>query len=311
MSVYFIDVRADGQGGVPVASAEDVMVRSDQNRTPQGTLLAELQSAVLGKDVLFGTHGFHVNRDNGMDDLTHWTKWLQLGPNGVFVGVLWPGDSRWVPYVDYPVEGDDAIQSGKLLARYLAANLMGAASWSFTSHSLGARVVLQAIESLQGNAKLKSVTLMAGAIDDSCLTGEYGDAAKSMKRVSVLASKEDDVLKLAFPAGNLVFGLIRPGEAFWHGAIGRYGPNPSDQPGALMGTPIVPDKWDFGHFSYINCGGLAVNPAGEAVPFPPAAAVIPSDPNAAKPAGALDANGKDISNWRQALSAEYVSLRTT
>lgn len=310
MSVYFIDVRADAQGGVPVASAGDVMVRSDGNRTPLGTLLADLQSALLGKDVLFGTHGFHVNRDSGMDDLTHWAKWLQLGPNGIFVGVLWPGDSRWVPYVDYPVEGDDAIQSGKLLASYLAANLTGAASWSFTSHSLGARVVLQTIQSLRGNAKLKSVTLMAGAIDAACLTGEYGDAAKSMKRVSVLASKEDDVLKLAYPAGNLVFGLIRPGEAFWHGAIGRYGPNPADQPGTLMGTPIVPDGWNFGHFSYINCEAITANSGPEAAPFLPEAAVIPSDPNAPDPPGARDANKKELVNWRQALSAVYVSIRT-
>ena len=67
---YFIDLRADSAGGNPVASAMDVVVRTDQQRNPNPAqpLDATLVQAVQGRDVLLGTHGFHVNRDNGIDN---------------------------------------------------------------------------------------------------------------------------------------------------------------------------------------------------------------------------------------------------
>jgi len=294
-----------------VATVDDIAVRTDANPNPTSPtqLLSTLAKAIHGKDVLFGTHGFHVDRPNGIADLSHWTEWLQLGTNGFFIGVLWPGDSRWVPFVDYPVEGDEAIRSGQLLAAYLLKNLTRAATWSFTSHSLGARVVLEAIRGLKGSPKLKSATLMAGAIDDTCLTDEYQDSASQIQKVSVLASHCDDVLKLAFPVGNLISGIITRGDPYWHGALGRYGPNPPDQPSQLYGTPILPDTWNFGHGSYINCDGPTTGPPHESGPFPAATIAVPSDSQAALPNAALSAPNTQIKNWRQALAAGFVSSR--
>jgi hypothetical protein len=308
---YFIDVRADFSGGNPVATVDDIAVRTDANPNPTSPtqFLSALTNAIYGKDVLFGTHGFHVDRPGGIANLSHWTEWLQLGNNGFFVGVLWPGDSRWVPFIDYPVEGDEAIRSGKLLAAYLLKNLTGAATWSFTSHSLGARVVLEAIRGLNGSPKLKSATLMAGAIDDTCLTDEYQDAVSQLQKVSVLASHCDEALKLAFPAGNLISGIITRGDPYWHGALGRYGPNPPDQPSQLYGTPILPDTWDFGHGSYINCDSAVTRPPQESGPFPAESIVVPSDNQAALPSPALSAANTQITNWRQALAAGFVSSR--
>ncbi len=311
MPTYFIDVRADFSGGNPVATVDDIAVRTDAtpNPTSPTQFLSALTNAIHGKDVLFGTHGFHVDRPNGIANLSHWTEWLQLGINGFFVGVLWPGDSRWVPFVDYPVEGDEAIRSGQLLAAYLLKNLTCSATWSFTSHSLGARVVLEAIRGLKGSPKLKSATFMAGAIDDTCLTDEYQDSASQVQKVSVLASHCDDVLKLAFPAGNLISGIITRGDPYWHGALGRYGPNPPDRPSQLYGVPILPDSWNFGHGSYINCDGAVSGPPQESSPFPVATIAVPSDSQAALPEGALSAPNTQITNWRQALAAGFVSSR--
>src|ERR1700722_5389028 len=160
---YFIDLRADSAGGNPVANVGDIVIRTylQQNPNPSTPLDPELIHAVQERDVLLTAHGFHVNRANGITNLNHWNEWLQLGPDGFFVGVLWPGDARWVPFIDYPIEGNEAIKSGQLLADYLLANFQGAASLSFASHSLGARVVLEAIRGLSGALKVRTITLMA------------------------------------------------------------------------------------------------------------------------------------------------------
>lgn len=302
-ATYFIDLRAESRGGSPVASVGDVVIRTDAepNPNPASPLQPALLDAIRGRDVLLATHGFNVNRADGIDHLWRWTTWIDLGPNGFYVGVLWPGDSRWLPVLDYPIEGNEAIRSGRLLAGYLAANFREANSLSFVSHSLGARMVLESIRNLKKSGlKLNSVTMMAGAIDDTCLSNEYQDAAALMKEISVLASACDEVLKLAFPAGNLVAGIITRGHPYWHGALGRYGPNPPDQPAALVKTPILPDTWQFGHHCYINVVAPSLNQPQSARFSPPPVVVPPRDTPIPPPA---------LLNWQEAYAAAFVSTR--
>jgi hypothetical protein len=297
---YFIDLRADSAGGNPVADIGSIVVRSEEqpNPNPSTPLTPTLIQAIQGRDVLLGTHGFNVNRADGIANLSHWSEWLRLGANGFFVGVLWPGDARWVPFVDYPIEGDEAIKSGQLLAEYLSANFRGANSLSFSSHSLGARMVLETIRNIPSSFKLNAVAMMAAAIDDTCLSGEYKDAAARVGRISVLASSCDDVLKWAFPVGNPISGILTRGDPYWHGALGRFGPNPPDQPSSLSRTPILPDSWDFGHHSYINCMGAVVGPPSEASAFLPLPLYVP--PKGTQiPTSSL--------NWQQAWAAGFVS----
>lgn len=299
---YFIDLRADSAGGNPVADLSGIVIRTDgqPNPNPATPLDTGLIAAIQGRDVLLGTHGFHVNRADGMSDLSHWNEWLRLGANGFFVGVLWPGDARWVPFIDYPVEGDEAIKSGQLLAKYLLANFTGAGSLSFTSHSLGVRVILEAVRGLSNSRRVKTVAIMAGAIDDTCLGNEYKDAAGQIDEISVLASNCDDVLKLAFPAGNVLSGFVTRGDPYWHGALGRYGPNPPDQPSTINKTPIFPDGWNFGHHSYVNCDGPIVGPPAESGAFFPPAVVVPAQGTPTP---------SDKTNWQQAWAAGFVSTR--
>lgn len=299
---YFVDLRADSAGGNPVASVDAIVVRTDAQPDPNPAqpLTPELLQAVQGRDVLLGTHGFHVNRADGISNLSHWNEWMQLGGNGVFVGVLWPGDARWVPFVDYPMEGNEAIKSGQLLAGFLDQYFAGVKSISLTSHSLGARMVLETIRNISDPSRLGTLTIMAGAIDDTCLSDEYSDAAARMSRISVLASNCDDVLKWAFPLGNPISGIVTRGDPYWHGALGRFGPNPPGQPPNLSPTPTLPDGWNFGHFSYINCDGAVVGPPRESGPFVPLPLVVPPQ-GTKKPADDL--------NWRQAWAAGFVSTR--
>ncbi|HEX4487177.1 MAG TPA: alpha/beta hydrolase [Terriglobales bacterium] len=298
---YFIDLRADSAGGNPVADVNSVVIRTETqpNPNPVQPLDPELIQAVQGRDVLLGTHGFHVNRACGIDYLSHWHEWLQLGDNGFFVGVLWPGDSSWLPFLDYPVEGNEAIKSGHTLAEYLRARFAGVNSLSFVSHSLGARIMLQTINDLGQTFKMNALTIMAGAIDDTCLVKEYQQAAKLMNRVSVLASSKDDVLEWAFPAGNLASGIVSRGDPYWHGALGRYGPYPASQPMNLWQTPNLPESWNFGHHSYINTEGNIGGPPPESGSFP-LPQIVP--PRGTEPLS-------DARNWQQAWAAGFVSTR--
>jgi hypothetical protein len=163
-----------------------------------------------------------------------------------------------------------------------------------TAYSLGARTMLQAIRSLDQAFKLKTLTVMAAAIDDTCLVKEYQDAAKQMGKISVMASSCDDVLKWAFPAGNLASGMVARGDPYSPGALGRYGPNPANQPANLWQTPNLPELWTFGHPSYINSDGAVAGPLPFPVPLtvPPQGTYPPSAPN-----------------WQQACAAGFVSTR--
>jgi hypothetical protein len=164
--------------------------------------------------------------------------------------VLWPGDSAWIPGINYPIEGNDAVSAGNLLASFVLNNLGGAAAFSFASHSLGARVVLQAIRGMGGQRRVRRLMLMAGAIDDSCLNDEYADAAATVEKICVLASTNDDVLKLAFPGGNFLAGLISRGSPYVHVALGREGPQ-SALDGKIQWDWDIPDPWKYGHHHYL------------------------------------------------------------
>ena len=304
---YFIDLRAQSKGFGPVPNADSVVIRQDTEPNPAPDLTRqrdqELAAAVQGRDVLVATHGFHVDRDRGMAYLTNWRRFLSLPDNGFFVGALWPGDSSWLPFIDYPGEGRESIQSGKILATYLSNWFKGVNSISFASHSLGARMVLETVRGLtQGSnpdLKVTRLILMAGAIDDTCLTQEYSDAAGKVEKISVLASSCDDVLKWAFPGGNLLAGVLTRGTPYWHGALGRYGPYPANQPQSLWQTPNIPDDWKFGHHNYINFDIQVVPPQKESAKFPPPVIVPPQGSPEPSP---------DI-NWQQAFAAGFASTR--
>jgi len=259
---WFLDLRADSAGGNP---AREVQVRRDGNTFLQ---INDLLKQVRGRDVLFGTHGFNVNRKDGIASLTAWSNLLQLGDSALFIGVLWPGDSRWAPVVDYPFEGGEARDSGRLLAPFLDKYFTEAASLSFASHSLGARMVLETIHRL--NHRVRRLTLMAGAIEDNCLVKEYWDVPAKVEEISVLASRGDDVLKLAFPIGNILGGIIYRGHPYWHSALGHDGPE--SPPGNLRSGWQIPGNWKYGHGNYL--GGapppmpLPVNVAPEGSPEP-------------------------------------------
>jgi hypothetical protein len=285
----FLDVRLSPVGGdlaASVAVNQGTDIGNYQSLNP-----AQLLADVRGRHVLIGTHGFNVNRANGIASLSNWEGLLQLAPPSVFVGLLWPGDSIWAHGLDYPEEPRIADGAGQMIARFLDANFAATASISFVSHSLGARVVLETIS--QMTLPVRRLTLMAGAIDDNCLSTEFQAAAANVGEISVLASSKDTVLSELFPLGNLFGGIIAAGHPWWHAAIGHGGPS---YPWAenFQAPFEIPSNWGFVHGNY-----LQINP-------PPAPAIaLPVDvPPDGSPEPAGSAPG-----WQEAWSAAFVSSR--
>ena len=223
---YFLDFRTAAVGGgildEPRVLEGDGLVDPPPLRLLGPTLPPD---QITGREVVFATHGFNVSRPAGVHALARLGRDLNLPPAFVFVGVLWPGD-WWIPAVNYPAEAGDAVRCGRLLAKFVNTSLSGAAGVSLVSHSLGGRLVLEAVTRLDRPAR--EVCVLAAAVDDNCLTSRQYDAARSnARRVSVLASKSDKVLRLAYPVGDFLSDVFfHDRDSPWHKALGYWGPHP-------------------------------------------------------------------------------------
>jgi Alpha/beta hydrolase of unknown function (DUF900) len=298
MPHWFLNTRAHSHGG-PVAPVK--VLDSDRPGWPYD-LTQELLSAIQGREVFFATHGYEVNQDGGIASLNGWLDNLQIG-SAVPIGILWPGDCVIPIFVDYVLEGRDAISSGKELAVYLNKNFTGSASVSFASHSLGARVVLQTISGLSNNVRVRRVVLMAGAIDDNCLTGEYSSATNNIEEISVLASTCDDVLALAYPLGNPIQGIFDSGHPYYHAALGRTGPaQPYPSAPPLHVNWQIPTNLNFGHHDY-----LPSPPPPIVGTFPPTVDIPPD--NGPVPPAATPPPAAIPQPWKPAWTAAFASTR--
>ncbi len=296
MPRWFLSTRAHSVGG-PVAPVK--VLDADRLGFP-GDLTQELVNAIRGREVYFATHGFEVNQNDGINHLSFWFGSLKIG-GAVPIGLLWPGDCVIPVFVDYIVEGREAISSGELFAAFLNANFTGAVDLSFASHSLGARVVLQTITGLSGSVHVRRALLMAGAIDDDCLTNEYAAAANSIEEISVLASTRDDVLEFAFPLGNPLQGIIDSGHPYHRAALGRTGPVGPYPPGnRLQPNWQIPSGLAYGHHSYLPGEKIETTFA------PPVE--IPPDDGSDRPPGMTPPDAPP-EQWQPAWSAGFASSR--
>lgn len=281
----FLDLRAMPTGGFV---ADDVQVLDADHRVlPPDVFAREVQ----GRDLLLATHGFNVSGERGMQALGGWEALCGLPNPSTYVGVLWPGDSRFLPIVDYPMEGSVALKSGRLLARFLNRYATGAATVSFSSHSLGARVLLETVRNL--DRPVHTALLMAAAIEADCLTREYADAAAKIGRILVLASEADLVLQFAFPMGNAFGELVMRGDPYATRALGRDGPETTIGLSAECRSWQIPKGWKFGHGDYLPGKDLDLP-----FPFPP--------PQPAP--GPDDAPPRPTPGWKPSWSASV--LRT-
>jgi len=285
MSV-FLNARALAGGG-GVATAITTCTAAVGSYAPLS--LSDFKSFIHGKDVLIGTHGFNVNQSDGIECLSEWEPLLQLPGTAVFVGLLWPGDSDSVYALSYPVEPANAMQAGTMVGQFVDANFTDAASVSLVGHSLGTRVVLETIATMQ--RRVRRAILMAGAVSDDCLTNEFASVPDKVDSITVLSSMQDEILEWAFPIGNFASEIIGRDHPWWQSALGRFGPSVAPQNFAPPNR--IPDEWGYGHLDYLR----TVPPAGTAIPPP---TIVPGS-------GAAPLQGAP--GWQQAWSASFVSSR--
>jgi hypothetical protein len=248
---WFLDLRAWGRGG-PVGTLKV----SDGTRFYAET--SNLLNDIHGRDVFLMAHGYNVNREYGTQSLNQWKSKLEIGAQPVFIGVLWPGDCVLPIFIDYIWEGSEAEKSGTMLGEFVRDNFGFAASLTFASHSLGARVVLQAIQTLAEPVRVRNLILLAAAIEDDTLLHEFKGAAEKVDRISIVYSLEDHVLQLAYPGGNLIGGLIERGDPNIKAALGRLGPS-APWPGKILPNPRLPSFWNYGHTDYMTTAELNGN----------------------------------------------------
>ncbi|HEY1901562.1 MAG TPA: alpha/beta hydrolase [Terracidiphilus sp.] len=292
----FLDCRIAPVGGELATSVAVSQGTSINDYT--GLAMSDLLDSIGSQHVLIATHGFNVNRADGIACLSNWESLLQLPMSSAFVGLLWPGDSIWAHGLDYPSEPKVADDAGVLIAGFLDTAFATAASISFVSHSLGARVVLSTINNM--SLPVRRLTLMAGAVDDNCLTTEFQAAAQKVDQISILSSAKDKVLSAAFPMGNFFAGIIAAGHPWWHAAIGHAGAS-TPWPSNLQAPSMIPSNWDYQHSNYLQID----NPPAPSLPIP-----ITVPPNGSPVlAPDCDANGAAIPGWQEAFSAAFVSSR--
>lgn len=208
--------------------------------------------------VLFLVHGFNVSWESGRDSLRQLGVALLPAFDGLVIAVTWPGDSGLGP-LGYPFEGRDADDTGLALATIIGTHVRDGAELSFVTHSLGARVALEACRRLDPDRwLLREVCVTAAAVDDTCFNAEalYSGVAAAARRTTVLASTGDRVLQLAYPAGDLVQSWLFRWKDTAGRALGRRGPRNA---GGRLTSPKVrheqiPDPPPVGHGDYITSG---------------------------------------------------------
>jgi hypothetical protein len=254
---YFLNFRTRNVGG-PVIDGQ--LLEGDGTINPLRWSIvspAQIPARFAGRNILFASHGFNVSQQQGACSLGLLDRYLNLASPDVFVGVLWPGDSV-LPIVDYPFEGGVAQDCGGRLASFCNDACAKAQSLSFVSHSLGARLVLEAVAHL--NRKAQSVCLTAAAINQDCLVTEYSDAAGNSERISILASRRDLVLKLAFSVGDPFADLLHDDHTPFEIALGSQGP-PTPAAPPVRAPWQISDSDNYGHSNYL--------PPSTAIALPP------------------------------------------
>lgn len=222
---------------------------------PGRLVRGNIQTLVREPRIAFLVHGYNVNRAAGRNSLDAFASSLRSQTGTALVATLWPGD-HWARFASYPFEGKDADDSAHRLAAFIRAAFRTAGTRvSFVSHSMGARVVLETIKRLQDSSiVVEQVCLMAPAVDSTCLADPkaYAAAAAKCDRVAVLSSTKDRVLKLAYPAGDLLQSLLYPRTDDAGFALGYGGPKDAGlrrTPANVIHWPVHPDRGaDHGHY---------------------------------------------------------------
>lgn len=192
----------------------DVTLRMDSHG---GGLTRELRGTAAAfkprRYAILLVHGYNVDEDSAYSVYRKFKKKLvALSPRiDVDIGfVYWPGDGR-VPLLralKYPEKvGIAKLGSGQLAGYISRLRSFGNRSCQVVviAHSLGCRLVLEALNKLSSKTNIIRIFLMAAAVPVKAVKnkGHLALALKETRQRSVFFSLDDKVLKRTFGVGQM------------------------------------------------------------------------------------------------------------
>jgi pimeloyl-ACP methyl ester carboxylesterase len=180
-------------------------------------------SAGQGEFVIL-VHGYNVSQEAGRGSYARFRWWLEhFEVSARILELHWPGDRKWGLFsgLCYPAKIETAVECGKLLARWLSIQ-HPEARVTLVGHSLGCRLVLEAIKELRQLGqiyRLLGVCLMAAAVPARFVTETMlGPRTGDRTRWRILYSRGDRILSSLFPLGQAGHA-----EALFGYAVGLHG----------------------------------------------------------------------------------------
>lgn len=245
----------------------DPLLRIDQRlldegggvRTPAQAIWRESSGlANSPREMVVLVHGFNNDRAEAGEAYAglraQQRKQLGLADFGRFDASLaddfWPGDANWgvldgLDFLVYPAavgiaRDKVALPLAEFLRRCVDTQII-----HFVAHSLGCRVVLEALAELArsgGGPRVGKVCLMAAAVpvEMVCPGGRLAAGVDLAESVLVLYSPDDLVLTASFPPGQTLAGS---GEGLFPEAIGHAGNVPGNARSELVPKAGHGDYW--------------------------------------------------------------------
>ena len=239
----FVNLRqAAVGGGLP---AEASVVSATEPAALRTLPWQEALAEIRGRRLMIFCHGFNVSLQGGVRSAVAMQAHLQPAADELYLAVLWPGDFR-VPVVNYPFEYEDAVRAGRLLARFIDRRCGEAAAVSLGAHSLGGRVVLEALAA--ASRRVAEMCVAAPAVDADCLTQRFAPSLAHVGRLTVLSSESDRVLRWAYPLGDFFSDIFGDTDSPFRGALGLSGPRPRAGPPVHAQAIPKADRYDHGDY---------------------------------------------------------------
>jgi esterase/lipase superfamily enzyme len=180
-------------------------------------------TSIKDQRLLLLVHGYHNKRENilsgySMIDATMQTRGLVGSGARAYhqvIGIAWPGGFT---KPSYPLAKLRANALGDSVFARLKKVVEAAKAVDIMTHSLGARVILKALQNAAPTGTtVRNLFLTAPAVDNESIQKDekFFISTQACRNVYVFHSKNDNVLKLAFPIMDFdkALGLNGPANA--------------------------------------------------------------------------------------------------
>lgn len=192
---------------------------------------ARLPAALQGRTVLIWVHGFrqlfYPVLNAGAHVLHRLNEGVEgEGPRPAVMTFMWPA---YQSKLAYSSARGNTPEAGARLKRLLQLLKQHGCRCVVAGHSMGCRVALHALlelDAVEGEPLCDQLVLIAAAVSSNSLApaGSFPRANISAARLTVVSSRQDDVLRDIFPKGELMSNLSMPS------ALGYEGPEPPVPP---------------------------------------------------------------------------------